>query len=242
MQRLPERGVAADGREGVDERGVEPLAAALPHDVVRRLRAGGGVEDLGGLGQAEDPPEQRDLLAAQAARLAAAVPVLVERSDPVRRLGVEAEHQGDLGAALAARLHQRARDLALGLDGAQAVDPAADPALGRDRAQRPEERRQPPGPVDPLRRALGDVVVGVEQRRHLGRVGRAARVLEQQCVEQVRARRGVELQLLREPHADLAAADRVPRRLPLREVERVRQRADHLRERDPLTVAWHRKQ
>ena len=37
---------------------------------------------------------------------------------------LEAEHERDLGAAVAARLHQRARDLALGLDRAQPVDPA----------------------------------------------------------------------------------------------------------------------
>ena len=56
------------------------------------LDAARGVEDLDRLGEAEDPPEQRDLLAAQPARLAAAVPVLVERADRLGGRGLEAEH------------------------------------------------------------------------------------------------------------------------------------------------------
>ena len=61
--------------------------------------------------------------------------------------------------------------------------------VGRDRAQRPHEGGQLAGPVDALGRALGDVVVGAEQRRHAGGVRRAAGVLEQQRVEQVGAGR-----------------------------------------------------
>ena len=128
-----------------------------------------------------------------------------------RRSRTAAEHERDLGAAVAARLHQRAGDLALVLDRQQPVEPAADAAAGRDRAQRPQQRRQLARPVDALGGALGDVVVGAEQRRHPRRVRRAAGVLEQQRVEEVRAALGVEPDRLREPHPDLARADRVAR-------------------------------
>ena len=90
-----------------------------------------------------------------------------------------------------------------------------------------------------LERPLRDVVVGAEQRGHPRRVRRAAGVLEQQRVEEVRARRGVELERLREPHADLARPLRVARRLALGEVERERQRADHPGEWDLLRFRAH---
>jgi hypothetical protein len=83
------------------------------------------------------------------------------------------------------------------------------------------------------------VIVRAEQRRHLRRVRRAASVLEQQCVKQPRACRGIELEVLREPHADLAGAHGVPRRLALRDIKRIRQRADHPRERDLQGSAAH---
>ena len=154
------------------------------------------------------------------------------RADRLRGLDREADQERDLGAAVAARLHQRARHLALVLDRLEPPAAVAQRAVGGDRAQRPHEGRQPPGPVDALGRALGDVIVGAEQRRHAGGVRGAAGVLEQQRVEEVGAGRGVEAELLGEPHADQARAQRVAGRLPLGEVERVRERADDLRQPD----------
>ena len=135
---------------------VEPAAAAPARDRQRRLDAAVGVEDLGRLGEAEDAPEQRDLLAAQAARLAAAVPVLVERADRLGRLGLEAEQVRDLGAAVAARLHQRARDLALVLDGEQALDALArsEPPGATVRSAHTNAGKRP-RPVHALGGALG---------------------------------------------------------------------------------------
>ena len=82
-------------------------------------------------------------------------------------------------------------------------------------------------------RALGLVVVGAEQRGHLGRVRRAARVLHQQRVEQLRAGRRVEPELVGDPHPDHARPHGVPGRLALGEVERVRQPADDPRQPNP---------
>jgi hypothetical protein len=42
------------------------------------------------------------------------------------------------------------------------------------------------------------VIIGTEQRRHMRRFGRAPRILEQQRIEQIRARRRLELQLSRD--------------------------------------------
>jgi hypothetical protein len=190
------------------------------------------MEDLHRLRQAQDAPEQRDLLAAQSARLAAAVPMLVERADRLGGLGVESQHVGDLRSAVAPCLHQRARHLALALDGQQPAGAGAHRAARGDRPQRPHESREPARPVHALRRALRHVIVRAEQGRHPGRVRRATGVLEQQRVEQVRARRRIKLQLLRQPHADLAAPHRVAGRLSLGEVERVREPGDHPGQRD----------
>ena len=190
------------------------------------------MEDLDGLRQAQDPAEQRDLVAGEPEWLAAPVPVLVERADRLGRLVRQADHERDLGPAVAPRPHQRPRHLALVLDGEQAVQPRARRAPGRDRLDRPHERREGPRPVDALGAVLGLVVVGSEQRRHVRGVCRAAGVLEKQRVEEVRPGRGIQPQLLGEPHPDHARPRRVAGRLSLRDVERVGQRADHLRQED----------
>ena len=121
---------ARHARSDVHELGVEPLAAAARRDRARGVGTALAVEDLRRLRQADDAREQRDLVAAQAQRLPVAVPVLVERADRVRGPGLEPEQERDLGAAVAAREHQRARDLALVLDRLQPVGAGAQRTLG----------------------------------------------------------------------------------------------------------------
>ena len=81
--------------------------------------------------------------------------------------------------------HEAAGDVALVADRLRRRAPRL---ARRDRAQ-PDHASARSGarPVDALGRALGLAVVGAEQRRHALRVGRAAGVLEQQRVEEVRA-------------------------------------------------------
>ena len=83
-ERRPELVVAPRRAQRVDERGIEPGAAALGRDVERGARAGGGEEHLDGLGEAEDAAEERDRVAGEAVRVAGAVPVLVEAADRLR--------------------------------------------------------------------------------------------------------------------------------------------------------------
>ena len=72
-------------------------------------------------------------------------------------------------------------------------------------------------------------------------VRRAAGVLEQQGVEQIRPRLTIELELVGQAHADKARPFRVSRGLPLGDVERARQGANQLGQRDPSIVS-HRRQ
>ncbi len=98
-QLAPEPRVARQHGERVGQARVEPAAAAARHLLARGLRAGGGVEHLRDLGQQRDARVQRDLLAGQALRLAAAVPVLVQALDAVGHVVAEAQLARELRAA-----------------------------------------------------------------------------------------------------------------------------------------------
>ena len=64
----------------------------------------GAQEDIESLARGEDPGQRMDLRAPQAARVAAAVPVLVQVEDRARDVLAEARLAGDRRAALAAQL------------------------------------------------------------------------------------------------------------------------------------------
>ena len=132
-ERGPEAGVVAERLERLHEAGVEPAARAPGGDRISGIDAALGVEDLHGLRQAQDPAEQRDLVAGEPERLSLPVPVLVERADRLGRAVRQADHERDLGPAVAPCPHQRARHLALVLDGEQAVQPGTRRAPGRNR-------------------------------------------------------------------------------------------------------------
>ena len=194
------------------------------HDVRRPARVDGAREGLGDAAAVRGDVGDERILRDQREEPACA------RERRGERVRVVERALRDLGAAVTARLHQRARHLALVADRSQTRRAVSERALGRHRADRPHERRPLARPVDALGGALGHVVVGTEQRRHLGRVRRAAGVLEQQRVEEIRARLRVEADLLRDPHADETRPHRVPGRLALGDVERVGEPADDLRE------------
>ena len=130
LELRPELAVAAEAQEGIDERRVKPAAAPALGDRARGLDAAVGVEDLDRLGEAQDTGRQRDLLAAQAVGHPAPVPVLVEAADRRGGLLREEQHARDLGAAVAPRLHEAARDVALVAQGSQHRDPPPQPRPG----------------------------------------------------------------------------------------------------------------
>ncbi len=223
----PESVIRRDREDDVRELRIEPAAAPLAHHLVRGRDAVGGEEHLGGLAQACDAREQRDLLAAQPERLPAAVPVLVERAHGFgARLG-EVEAADDRGAAVAARLDDL---LALRDERPQHRERAlrARDATARHVLRRVAHDLRGLRPVHELAVRLESDVVAAEELAHACGRRRAADVLQQQRVVERVALLGAELQLPRDAHADQAAALGLAHGMALGHVERVRERCDHL--------------
>ena len=185
---LPERGVGGDVLEEPHECRVEPGAATAASDVCRRLRPAGREEDLRCLRQPDEPTEQRDLLAAQAGRLASPVPVLVGRGHRDHGRVGEGQELEDLGAAIAAQPDELVAEArAAPRDGRHPARP-----LERRAGRRSDDvphRLTRAVPVDPLQAALEAEVVAPDDLRHAGRGAGAAHVLQQKGVEERRASR-----------------------------------------------------
>jgi hypothetical protein len=222
-----------EGGHRVDQRGIEPRAAALAGH-----GAGGGrpallPEDLHGLGQADDARERRDGLAREARGIPVAVPVLVELVDGAGGVLVEVDRARDVRAALAAHGAELARAVdAHGHERAQVAGPRAQRRAGRDRAAQVAQRLGGALGIDEPALALDVQLVGAEDLGRRGRRGRAAGVLEQQRVEERRAPLRVEVGGVGQAQADEAAALGVAHGLALGHVEGVRQGADDLRQAD----------
>ena len=212
---IPEAEVVLEGAQHVDEGRVEPAATALAYHLERLGRAYRAKEHLERLGQPDDTPQQRDALPLLPGRAASTVPVLVEVADRLSSEDREAQHQGDLGATIPARLHQL---VGRAFDG------------NRDDLERAPERRAlshhvagyvldrlgQARPVGRLEVTLDGLVIGGEQVADFGRVAGAAKILEQQRIKQRRAIVGQQPDLLGDPHAQVAGADGVPLRLAFR--------------------------
>ncbi len=99
---LPQPVLPGLGEQDLHQLGVEPAPAAQPDDLLRRVWTAVREKDLGRLGEAADPGEERYLLAPEAVRVASAVPVLVEASDRPGRLLGEAHEARYLRPPLAA--------------------------------------------------------------------------------------------------------------------------------------------
>ena len=223
--------VVLDRHQRVDERRIEPGAAAPARDLASCRRTAVLPVDLGGLSQADHPAHRRDRVPGDPARIAAAIPVLVAVHDGLRCHIAEPDPAHHVRSALAAQRHQRPGALASGAQHrADVPSPLHRRPSGSGVAQQVPERLGRAGGVGEPARALHGGVVGAEQRRYPSGVGGAAGVLQQQRVERRRARRLVEPHRLGQPHPDQAAALSVAAGLALGDVERVRQRRQHLRE------------
>ena len=160
----PERAVALEHADGVDERGVEPGAAPGAGDVDRGRGPALLPEDLHRLRQARDPGQQRDLLAGPVARMALPVPMLEQLADRGGGLLVEADPARDVGAARAAHpLELRDAAVAHGDDGAQVARALAQRRAGRHVALQVAERQRGAVDVDQPALALDLQVVGAER-------------------------------------------------------------------------------
>ncbi len=87
-------------------------------------------------------------------------------------------------------------------------------------------------PVLELEARLDHAVVGREERCHPRGVARAPGALEQERVVERGPVVRAQPDFVAQPHADDTRPQRMPRRLPLRQVERVRQRREHFGETD----------
>ena len=208
----------------------------------RRLGAAAGMEHVDDLRQQRDLGVERDVGAARAGRLAAAVPVLVEVLDAQRHRFGKAHPAGDVGAAVAARLDQLAGDLAAVLedvdDGPEALGEACLQAgVGQHEAQRLRQAA-----VDLLEVVLEGEIVGQIELADARRIAAAAEVLEQQRVVEFPDPALIEADFLPDLHADPAAADAMALGLALGHVERMAERAEQLGQPDlpasPPCRAW----
>ena len=228
-QVLPEFIVARQHAHRPHQRRIEPSPRALLEHAHRLVETALGPEDLGHLRDADDLREQRDSVAPEAGRLAAAVPVLVHGPDGFGRGARQAEVEGNGGAAVAANLEQ----LLLGLgaerrETSESGQPCQDRLVASHHPQRVTELLAPVAPVGQPHGALHLVVVTARKLMHAGGVARAAGVLEQQRVEQIGAVRVVEAEQFGELHPNQARPPGVAGRVSLGDVERPRQTGNHL--------------
>jgi hypothetical protein len=186
------------------------------------------VEDVDDLGQKRDPRQQRDLLAGEADRVAAAVPVLVEIEDRPRHGGGKSHLPGDVGTAMAARLDEVALDIAAVHRQVQdRLQPGREARLhrgvGDDEAQ---HLRQ--AVVEQLGVALEVVIVGDVELADPRGIAAAAEIFQEQRVVEVGELRHGQAEHLADMHADPAAAHAVTDGLAVGHVQRVAERADDL--------------
>ena len=233
-QRVPESRRRRDPREDPHQLRVEPAPAPLRHRLERQRRPAGFEKDLGDLREVDDPRLDRDGVVAQAVGIAAAVPVLVHRSDGFGGLAREAHRQRDLRAAIAPDPEQ--------------LTAAARP-LGREHGELAQAREQAAAPLRVLQRvghllgeappvaqphrALHFVIVPAEELVDALRVARAAGVLQEQRVMQVGLLFLGQAERLRDAHADDAGPVGVAVRVPLGEVERMTQPGNDGDQRNP---------
>ena len=164
-----------------------------------------------------------------------AVPVLLERAHAVRRAVAEAQLQHDLGAAVAAHLHQtRGRTRAHLGERGHALGALEPRCTGRGMLERVQRRAHVVRPIRGHARALGLDVAAAEHLEHGGGVARATGVLQERGVVEIAAQLHRQVEPRGQLHRDQVGAQRVPHGLALGEVQRERQRREHVRERDDI--------
>ena len=107
FERLPEPRIVFQSEERVDQGGIEPGLTSLARYLARGPRPAVLPEHLRGLGEAQHPPRQRDLIAGDPGGIAAAVPVFVDVHDRPSRNFAEPDRADDRRSSLAAQLNQR---------------------------------------------------------------------------------------------------------------------------------------
>ncbi len=183
------------------------------------------------LGQRANASQKGDAISFQSERKSLAVPVFIEMKDGCRRRFGEAELADDVGAAFTANLDHSAGPLrAASHNGRHFQQPvnhraarsAVPPAMFHGIAGTRE--------IGHSGRALDGPVVSAEQVRHLGRIARATQILQEERIKQGRTIRRGEADRFGQAHADEGRPHAMPLRLPLRDIQRDRERGNDFRE------------
>jgi hypothetical protein len=197
------------------------------------------------LGEPDDSREERRLIALQAVRVAATVPVLVHRADGVGHAIGEPDHAGDLRAAfapdgedpLAAAARSEHRETA---EAAQLTDKCTPPA---DVLPGVGELCRQAAPVAQPDRALHFLIGAAKEVEDHRGVARAARVLQEQRIQELRLLGRRQPQRFSDSKSYEAASGGMSARMPLRQVERVRQALEDAGQPRPVrpdAVGWRR--
>ena len=236
----PELGVALERLQCVDEFGIEPASAALaaPSRKPPRDRSSPRRPPRSARGRGSRA-EQRDLGAAAALAAGRGRPSARRASGSRRRSARRSRARG--------RCRRRARSASRRSPARPVLQPEPDERRGarelrafrRHVPDRPDQVLREARPVDRLDALLEPEVVAAEELADLGRIRRAARVLEQQRVEERRAGIVVEPEPVGDPHPDQAAPHCMAGRLALGDVERVGQGRDHVRQAKLLRPGAH---
>ena len=221
------------------QRGIELLAAALPRHRGRRLDPADAVRDLDELGDLRDPRRQRDVVALQAARPAAPVPLLVGGAQRRRCTAPGSPSCSRAGRASSACWAIIVVHLAVAGESR-----TSSPTRKRCSGGLPAPSRRRPAAVGAQARQLVVVLarlqrdVVAEPLRLLVGVGVAADVDEQRRVVDDRPRLLVEPEPLGEPQRDQALPQDVLHRLPETEVDAERERGDQLGQPHAVAIGF----
>ena len=212
--------------------GIEPAAGPLPHFGARRPAAIGRMKYIDYLCHQCDAREHGDRRAGHSVRLALSIEMLVETVDAGRHAFRKTQQARNVGAALAARGDQVLGDLR---PVAQYRHHGAE-ALGQPRFQAGVLEHE----FQYLRQAvthcleilLERQVVRQIQLADARRIAAAAQVFQQQGVIQIPQVIVAHADLAAHMHADPAAADAMPFRLALGDVERLAEGGDQFGQLD----------
>lgn len=190
------------------------------------------MENVDHLREQSNSRVDRNGLAAQIERHAAAVPVFVEVANTLRHGFGKTHFAGNLGAAIATRFHQFLGDLAAVLED---VDERAKPfreSSSHSRMGQHEAKDLRQAAVHRLEVVLeGDVVGHVELAKPCG-IAAAAEILQQQRVIQLPDFRGIEPNLPADVDSNPAAARAVSGGLSLHHIQRMTERTENLSQLD----------
>ena len=207
-------------------------SAAAAHAIHGGVRAELRMEDLKRLRETDDAREQWDPFACKVVRVALAVPVLIQAADGIHRPLLQTDAPHHLRTLITAQLEKRFGVSAAVHDHVHnGADPVPQPLLSMNKAEQ-ELELVPliPCPVVGLGEGLGPYLIAADDLVQAAGVCAAAGVLQQQRIMQVAERLHGQSHLHADAHAQEARAQGVAGPGALRQVERIGEGRNDLRD------------